>query len=111
VIVTSGIESVHVVKVNVFRLPPIVVAEEFDVAVAVKLVLLQLTEPTPVTRAALLDEVFVIVVEPVRSPPPGSLRRDVDADAELEPSARRARAATAASVANFRIDINPPICT
>jgi hypothetical protein len=82
----------------------IVDAEEPEGTSASNVALLQLNSPTPVTKVAGPDEVFVIVVAGAKMLP-GSRRRVVWADAELEPSARRASAAIAASVPNFRIDI------
>jgi hypothetical protein len=103
VIVTSGIVSVQVVKVSDKRSPPMVVAEEFKDGFATNDVFAQLIAPTPVVTTAGPDEVLVKVVEPAKSPPPGSPRSDVDAEADVEPRARRPMAIAAASVASLRM--------
>jgi hypothetical protein len=105
VIANSGRLSVQLVKVSVLRLPLAVVGEEFDVTVAVKVAFEQVSDPRPVASTAGPDEVLVIVVEPVRSPPPGSRRKDVDAGADTDANARRPRAAIVAGAASFRMGI------
>jgi hypothetical protein len=76
--------------------------------VAEKDVLVHVMVPAaPRFHTAEVDEVLAIV-EAVNATGPGSRRRTVVADADAEPRASRPSAATAANMANFRIDINPP---
>jgi hypothetical protein len=66
---------------------------------------LHVTVPAAVVKTDGAEEVFLIVVAPENGRFPGSSLRVVVAEADAEPSARRPSAATAASVANLRIDM------
>jgi hypothetical protein len=107
-IVSTGIESVHEVKVTVESVPEMLVGLELRVTVAEPVIALQVTVPTPVsvtTDGA--DEVFTAVVEPVISPPPGSVRSAVDAEAVGTAISARRLQATVVSV-RFRMDMGSP---
>jgi hypothetical protein len=100
--------SVQDEKVSRSNVPVTVVALEPEAIAAEKDVLLHVIEPAAPRFSTAGSDVVFEIVEAVNATGPGSRRRTVVADADAEPRASRPSAATAANMANFRIDINPP---
>jgi hypothetical protein len=104
----TGRVSVHEVKVRLVSVPVMLVALLFAPTSASKDDWAQVNDPTPGNvRVVGSDVVLVIVVEPVRRPPPGSVRSATEANADAAPMARRPSTDVVASRVRFRTSIIP----